>query len=280
MKMYRTGTKLRSEKVEIPQLPVVEWDFREVRVPESELLACALYEYAREAVRRSPKLQRLLDDLAGRCAAPKGTEERARQFNVHLEILEVLAGPLGMPFVWLDMCEMAWQSLPERTRKTAMSSARYIAPAGGAHFSPVLSLAQISEDLSLLDYATSVNATALVLHGSAEEIQCGFFSVNWSFPREKIESAFSEWLTARLAERPGYSPAHSQRGKGKADSPRGWLKALAATRLLGAGMTAAAAVEYTQRHGGAALFQDKAEWSKAKKQVAVRLQFLFPRLAE
>lgn len=276
------GGKSAAVKFGQPPLSPQEWDFRARNVPDGELLACALYEYAREAIRRNPHLQKTLTDLAA-SRRPRPPKNLPDEISLYLDISKQLQTDYGSPLLRPDMLDVPWQLLDERERKRASETARRLSPETAGHFTNTFAIDRIAllRD-NLLEFAIDYQASAITLHGDASKVEFGMFAVDWNFPRERIEATFAKWLDKRLAERRGQKQRFNERGKLKADFARSWLKALGAKRLLESGLTATEASEYTAANAGEIaepLFRDKAEWSKAKRDATKRLFAMFPMLA-
>jgi hypothetical protein len=298
MKKHRTGTKLPSEKVDLSSN---EWDFR--RIPENEAMACCVYEYSRERVKQSSELQALLAAFAECERAKKGSRKRKELFTALFAFTDRLAPKGKMPYIHADLLTAPWLGLSQKRRNWLAAEGREL-PAkrdgAGVRVSPlprleretlgsfyaritvpVENISPIINDLrehpsersalesAFLTVLASVEDGATIMNEPREHLDFGLFAINWDYPIERLRDAFADWLNREYEKRAPSRPALSRRGKIKADSPRSWLIALGAKRLLDTGRTVNEARKYSMykpliEGGQPPLYSDDAEWSKAK----------------
>jgi hypothetical protein len=103
-------------------------------------------------------------------------------------------------------------------------------------------------------------------HDGKPQREHGFIAVNWDYTDDILKAKFTAWLNKMRGNR---KAVKSLQGRTK---PRQNLKALGAKRILDAGFTVAAAMNYSQkilRDGP--LYDAERSWSNAKNQVVRRV---------
>ena len=171
------------------ELPREEWDFRSV--PQSEIETCFIYEYARELVRRSPRILNLRAELKA-----SSTAKTAR------ELIKIMRKcfpdfPVGVfGHNWFP--DVPWQRLDEKLRSELVKETmeglhRYwkSLPFGKLHIRTLRQLEPTNirsleafRDLHEIFHTEDINET-----------EYGFFAINWSYPNSEIRRAFEQWLS-------------------------------------------------------------------------------------
>ena len=88
-----------------------EWYFN--GIPDDEVQACYLYEFARELIRENEKVRALYERL-----------ESVHQKKAIKALTLVFGAPYQIPLIRKDMLKKPWQDLPQRDRKHAVIAAK------------------------------------------------------------------------------------------------------------------------------------------------------------
>ena len=167
-----------------------EWDFSEARVPAAELEACFLYEHAREMVKMSVRLAKL---VAKRKAHYQmfGSDRAAKTLS---EIVNLFSKCFDTTLkIDLSFPETPWQSLMKSNRLTIISEIK-----DGRLNQPDKPFAMLLE--AKLDAATQFKAFRSI-HGTFRDYpkhaQYGFVVVDWSFSDEAIVDALRAALVSK-----------------------------------------------------------------------------------
>lgn len=240
--------------------PREEWDFSVDRVPESELHACFLHEYARELANGSADWRRMVRELTSvryyRDIKALMTVIRDLFFPFHL------GGNGDLPYRE-EFLVTPWQVQSAQERQDQVNQCALFNKRVDADHIECLRItlltnpsgreALASEAYGMWSYADKE------VHAKAKQRHRGFIALDFDFPDDELMAAFSDWLADY--RRRGFKPGRSQRGKTRM---RQHLKALGAKRLLDAGLTVESAQDHTRRLLGEPLYAAQKTWSTAK----------------
>ena len=173
-----------------PELPREEWDFRSV--PQSEIETCFIYEYARELVRRSPRISDLWAKLKANITASV--------FHEFTKIInKCLPDASAIVFARKWFPDSPWQRLDEKLRselvKETMEEGLHhywkSLPFGKLHIQTLRQLEPANiRSLEAFRYLHEIFQTEDI-----NETEYGFFAINWSYPDSEIRRAFDQWLS-------------------------------------------------------------------------------------
>jgi len=166
------------------ELPREEWDFRSVH--QSEIETCFIYEYARELVRRSPRISDL-------CAKLKANVT-ASAFGEFSKIIDkCLPDASAIVFARKLFPDSPWQRLDEKLRSKVVKEITE----GVQHYWKSLPFGKLHiQTLRQLEPANIRSLEAFrYLHEifHTEDIngtEYGFFAINWSYPESEIKRTF------------------------------------------------------------------------------------------
>lgn len=211
-----------------------EWDFAGTKaLPNDEIEACYLYEYARDFFKGSPILQKLR-----RAWEKHNTHESAKGLDAWCQAHDLLAKNYGyFPYITFDSFPIvAWQDLPKdgaaQGPKAEMNSRKSLAedvndwfgrerksPFDRLYMATLRELGTLnSRPADILDlvagrlprrqelsetYALAVSEFEMWnLHRPpSEHTEYGLFLINWSYGDPEIKRAFDEWLNGQRQER-------------------------------------------------------------------------------
>jgi hypothetical protein len=267
--------------------PPEEWDFS--KVPENEILACFLYEFAREKARHSPFLKREFERLARGEIKP--------DLEWHESIYEDLRTSSGFAAPWHpEMLAVPWQSLPDRNREYLKKRASYVRSptradwTDAAFFSDTVPIDTMMEwevernaaakfrrqKHPFYQFALSCRSVAYAIHEKEiSGLESGCFVIDWNFPKGKIENCFKKWLNEKWRSQGQLKRLFASSGTKKAQSWLSKLKALAAVRLLDSGLSIPDAKKFAKSQRNWNIFEHPSEWSEARRTVEDTLQALF-----
>lgn len=193
-----------------------EWDFREIKVPASEIEACFIFEHAREVVKASPRLTTLATGLR----AQRKSSERGQVSSARSEITRFLSECFDTTVkIDADFPDTSWQELAGRQRVAIMQSADC-----DRRYRPDKPLVIALNPRNETDFKM-FRAIHSLLRDNPNHTQHGFIAVDWSFSDETIKAALKKAL---LSKRPMKSIA-KRKARGQF---RDMLNCLAALRLL------------------------------------------------
>jgi hypothetical protein len=182
-----------------PELPREEWDFRDFQsVPQSEIETCFIYEYARELVRRSPRILDLRAELEASPTA-KTAKELIKIMNKCFPDFPVdVFGHNWFP-------DVPWQRLDEKLRSKVVKKTTK----GLQHYWKRLSFGKLHIQTLRNMEATFRNVEGVNTRSvetfryfheifrteGISETEYGFFAINWSYRDSEIRRAFEQWLS-------------------------------------------------------------------------------------
>jgi hypothetical protein len=256
---------------EDPTIAPEEWNFEDKkRLPDAELDACFLYEYARERARLSPLWQSSVKEIVKLSSLPKGHPEKDKYFDL-FERLRSVFGSVSL--FWEcstpDFATRPWQSFnPEQRRKLVEQHTRNKWESFQDSIALRITLLRDLPEYAAAgvdDFDTWMITDKCFFDGKAQRDQ-GFIAINWDNTDDVLKAKFTAWLNEKRGNRKAMK---SLQGKIKL---RQNLKALGARRLLDAGFTVAAAMGYSQKIlGNQPLYAVERSWSNAKNKVVPRV---------
>ncbi len=243
-------------KTKQEKLDRAEWDFSQCF--DGEWIACAEYEYGREAWRISPAFRERWEPTRNYpgCSVENGNKW---PFSVAEWFL-----------LWPEFPEKAFLSVPQTERKSRGQLHEKLCPGWPDVQTTFRDVMQHN--------AATVEAGVNRIDGDDGRggiISTAAFNIDWTLPNETLCASFREWL---IQNRP---PSVTQRVMGGASSAerqaQADLKALGALRILRV-VPANRARDETRKITGEkdGLFSDPPAWSKAKKRAEKRLRELIP----
>lgn len=258
-----------------------EWDFCKESIPDDALGICLLYEYAREKLKRSPKLQRLFKE----CMTPSWS------LSSHVKIAPYFSGDYGRASFEADLLETPWSK--SRYAKFSIEDKKEFGLKLGEKPSPAFFRAEeFYSDMAFPSWATPMDHFKLIAPiamksvgmraPEEQDLRHGFFCVDLNMADKPIIDQFAVWLSSYRKEMSrGGKRSSRNDGTGKsftAIQQRTLLKQLGAARLMASGMTVEEAINFSakQSKNNEVIYSDTKEWSKAKTAVEDGILKLFP----
>lgn len=283
----RNRSSLSKANKNIPALE--EWDFRDCKVPENELLECYIHEFSRERIFREPSLKRALDGL-----------NRDTEWDLH----DRLRTTRGVPYL-LEL-NSPWQCLSADIKAGILKLRHELStPIRGtpATFSIAQSRRELIMDFRIAKGSHSVSGE------DVSSVEYGVFSIDWSYPSTTLKNQFAEWVDSEIKERRdqinkvesekdhelrlrlikfGFLTEQTMKkvplpqvakktGKGQTDKLRPRLRALGVCRILRDIQGVSFAIsEIEQTYPAALPYRSLPDWYRSKKIVESGLSDLFP----
>jgi hypothetical protein len=205
-------TKMKREHgVNKSELPREEWDFQSVA--QSEIETCFIYEYARELVRRSPRISDLWVKLKVNITA-----NAFREFSKIMDKCLPDASAIVFARKWFP--DVPWQRLDEKLRSELVKETTE----GLQHYWKSLPFGKLHiQTLRQMEPSNIRSLEAFrflheIFHTEdISETEYGFFAINWSYPDSEIRRAFEKWLSDEREGRKGRGLTHigrKTRGRG------------------------------------------------------------------
>jgi hypothetical protein len=183
-------TKMKREhEANKSELPREEWDFQSVL--QSEIETCFIYEYARELVRRSPRILNLRAELKASWTA-KTVEELIKTMDKCFpDFPVVIFGHNWFP-------DIPWQRLDDKLRselvkETTEGLQHYwkSLPSGKLHIQTLRRL----ETANIRSLEAFRHLHEIFHTEDINETEYGFFAINWSYTDAEIRRTFEQWLS-------------------------------------------------------------------------------------
>ena len=177
-------------------LAETEWNFESEKLSENELLACHAHEYAREIAKRYKPISKLLEIKWRYERLPKGNTERWR-WVAAFDKLNDLGIPISLSFAAAR--DLSWYSLPSHLKKTAVrSSAREqnLEQLSGLAISTIRELEP--SPCTTMELFQIVDK--LLRREHQEQIEYGFFSINWKSHDGRLKKNFADWINQQRKE--------------------------------------------------------------------------------
>jgi hypothetical protein len=171
-----TKQRPKAQKV---QLDPKEWNF--ISIPQPEIEACFIYEYARELARRLDSF--ILGQID--CSAGKKTPQLSNGKKVCLEFRKTITNCFS-DFLYLygdSFPATSWQGLDQKERSELVEEVNY-----GRHH-----------------------------RWNSLPVQRDFFTINWHYPDAELKRAFAKWLSEQRKDRKKSEPAeikYKPKGRG------------------------------------------------------------------
>lgn len=229
-----------------------EWNFlSRTLIPDSEVAACFLYEFAREFAKDSTRWKELTGQLAQEQGMPRGDPRRRGLLRVYRAI-GALLGPASHVVLSSPRCQdhflsTPWAKLDTASRRQVVMDLEEGLARPVNLVECVCLLVTLERDLpewrpaGVEDFTAWKTLDHCFHWGRVDERQreYGFFAIDWNYTDAQLKEEFSKFLREKREDR---RAAESRQGKNKM---RHHLCALGAKRLLDAGLTAEAAMDYT-----------------------------------
>ena len=214
------------------ELDRTEWNFRSI--PKSEVETCFIYEYARELVRRSPRISDLLARWKAGCKAREKTPEWYEGNKACIELIKALniCFPDCPSLILEGFPDSPWQELSQKVRAKLVEETTE-----GVHHN-WNRLPYDKLHLQTLRALTTANVRSIetfryfheIFHNrELSETEYGFFAINWGYPDPEIRRAFGKWLSEQSQgrEKRGLREIkYKPRGRGALRDQLNWLGAL------------------------------------------------------
>jgi hypothetical protein len=191
---FPVKTKQRP-KPEKDELDRKEWDFSSI--PESEIEACFIYEYARELARRSPRISALF--AIGQIACSAGHDEGRK---AHIRNIMTACFP-DFPTINEDWFPgTPWQGLDQKVRSALVGEVNN----GPQHYWNSLPIHKLSIETMKFDKNVGANGTLRYVpqpfrEEDISQTESGFFAINWNYPDAELRRAFAKWLSEERKDR-------------------------------------------------------------------------------
>jgi hypothetical protein len=207
-----------------------EYLFREV--PQAELEACFIYEYARELARRSPRMSELLSKWKASWRAPKRAPKRKEGRKAAWELTNIMRACFpnySALMLAIDFFpDTPWRELDEKTRLGMVDDVNQSHTDSEIATDNKLSIATLRE----LE-APNIRSIEAFRHVhevfSREDLgqtEYGFFSINWDYDVPDITRVFEKWLKDQRQKRKkrGLTEVkYKPKGRGRLRDQLNWL---------------------------------------------------------
>lgn len=259
-----------------------EWDFCMGSVSDESLGACLLYEYAREKLKRSPKLQKIFKD----------TISPSSSIGWYRRVAPYFRGDYGTPPIPIDLLETPWlkssfaKISPEEQSEFGVKSDQRNAPAFFRE-EEFYSQTHFPVGFSTIDHFKSIIPSLMRSRNRTQSEECdlryGFFCIDLNMADKPIVELFSGWLSSyRSKVKQGGKRNAINDATGKsftAIQQRTLLKQLGAVRLIASGRTMDKAMDDSARESKnkEPIYSDPKQWTKAKDAVELGISRLFPK---
>jgi hypothetical protein len=256
-----------------------EWDFCKESLPDDALGVCLLYEYAREKLKRSPKLQKLFKE----CMTPFS-------LSLYLKLTPYFSGDYGSATFGADLLKTPW--LKSLFVVLCEDKNTFGVRKGDKPVPAFFREEGFYQDMDFPKWVTpldhfkwlspSIMRSVTARNPEEQDLRYGFFCIDLNMADKPIVDQFTAWLDIqRPKKHEGEKRNAKNDGTGKsftAIKQRTLLKQLGATRLMAIGMTAEEAISYSQEKSknNKSIYSAPKEWSVAKNEVEHGILKLFP----
>lgn len=245
----------KPKRTEGPTVAEEEWNFEDSnKLPDSEVDVCLVYEYARERLEHSAEWRKAKTKFERR----QMLRERHRDRKLaYLDLLNVgfrVTKDGRWAFLRSSASSLAaqpfpdtpWQLLELKEKRELVEhynqQKKLFRP-----FTEVIALTiTLLRDLPEYAAAGANDFDSWMIlhkcwHGENDQLEHGFFGINWNYPDGALKAKFAAFLSEK---RGGRKAVTSRQGKVKS---RQHLKALGAKRLLDAGFTVPQAMTHSAK---------------------------------
>ena len=280
--LAKTPSKALSKSIEPSKtLSREEWDFCERSVSYENLGNCLIHEYAREKLKRSSTLKKLLAEYS----------KQGATYSELVKFQEYFSGPSGCAVIASDLEKVPLLKSRAATYDSDTKKEFGLHPKGinlPALFKEEGEYAEHNPyGLFFFKGVAPIEMINQSLNNPEEQDLCfGFFCIDWNLPDLKIKRAFSSWVDYQSKKRPENKKSKvanrkaqdSQRGNSlKSDRARSLLKSLGAARLLESmSVTDAKRHSYDKSSDKESIFNQDGGWNTAEEKVIKGIKMLFP----
>jgi hypothetical protein len=206
-----------------------ELDFR--CVPQAEIEACYIYEYARELTMRTPKLVALFKRWCAGTSAEKGTRRFSNGLRAYRKFRKIMTACFpDFPVItekWFP--ETTWRKMDDAVRAQLVKEVN-----GGpdhrwhgvSRHKLCIEPFKFEENIANGEWK---HIPQPFRDEDINEVERGTFIVNWNYPPSTIKKAFEEWLEEQVADRKKRGltqPKYKPKGRGSFRDQLNWLAGL------------------------------------------------------
>jgi hypothetical protein len=224
-------------KAEKDELDRKEWCFNLDSVPKPEIEACFIYEYARELVKRSPRIFDLLAKYRAGWNGKKRTPQFLEGWKAYIKFRKIMEACFpGYLILYKGLYEdwfpdTPWQELDQKVQRELVKDANS-AHADQSNW-PFDKLMMQTKDGNVSLEPFRKAHRWLCREDDLSQTEYGFFAVNWNYPETMIREAFDKWTSLQLLGRKARGLKETKYNrKGRRVGPRDRLNWLGALRLF------------------------------------------------
>jgi hypothetical protein len=221
-------------KAEKRELDSKEWDFRSI--PQFEIEACHIYEYARELTRRSPRLSDLFAKWQAGWKGRKRTFQFSEGKKAYIEFRKIMTTCFpDFPLIngdWFP--DTPWQELDATVRSRLVKQVNngpqhywHRVPSHKLHFETFKFEPQLRGEWKWRYVPEPFRREDI------SQIERGFFEINWHYTDAQLRRAFTEWLLEQRKDREkrGLTEVkYKPKGRGSCKDQLNWLAGLRVMR--------------------------------------------------